>query len=70
VIGALGRLLGDAGVNIASMQVGRIDLGGAAVCVLTLDDVAPQDAVDQMTDLIGAESVKLVTLRDYAAETD
>jgi D-3-phosphoglycerate dehydrogenase len=41
VIGAVGRLLGDAGVNIASMQVGRTDVGGAAVSILTLDDVAP-----------------------------
>jgi D-3-phosphoglycerate dehydrogenase len=64
VIGALGRVLGDAGVNIASMQVGRIDPGGPAVGVLTMDDVATQDVIDQIAEQIGAESVRLVTLED------
>ena len=63
VIGAVGRLLGDAGVNIASMQVGRTDAGGAAVCVLTLDDVVPQTVSDEILAAVGAESVRLVTLR-------
>jgi D-3-phosphoglycerate dehydrogenase / 2-oxoglutarate reductase len=62
VIGALGRLLGDAGVNIASMQVGRTDAGGAAVSVLTLDDVAPQAVIDEIAVEVNAESVRLVTL--------
>ena len=62
VIGAVGRLLGDAGVNIASMQVGRADAGGAAVSVLTLDDLAPQAVIDRIVEAIGAESVRLVTL--------
>ncbi len=64
VIGALGRLLGDAGVNIASMQVGRIEVGGPAVSVLTVDDAAPQAVIDQIANEIGAESVRLVTLQD------
>jgi D-3-phosphoglycerate dehydrogenase / 2-oxoglutarate reductase len=62
VIGSLGRLLGDAGVNIANMQVGRTDAGGAAVSVLTLDDVAPQSVIDEIVLEVGAESVRLVTL--------
>ena len=62
VIGAVGRLLGDAGVNIASMQVGRTDAGGAAVCVLTLDDAAPQTVIDEIVTEVGAESLRLVTL--------
>jgi D-3-phosphoglycerate dehydrogenase len=62
VIGAIGRLLGDAGVNIANMQVGRTDAGGAAVSVLTLDDVAPQAVIDRISAEVGAESVRLVTL--------
>jgi len=62
VIGSLGRLLGDAGVNIASMQVGRTDAGGSAVCVLTVDDVTPQSLIDQMAIAVGAESIRLVSL--------
>jgi D-3-phosphoglycerate dehydrogenase len=64
VIGALGRLLGDAGVNIASMQVGRIEVGGPAVSVLTVDEAAPQAVIDQIVQEVGAESVRLVTLQD------
>ncbi len=41
VIGALGGLLGEAGVNIAAMQVARAAEGGVAVGVLTLDPAAP-----------------------------
>jgi D-3-phosphoglycerate dehydrogenase len=62
VIGAIGRLLGDAGVNIASMQVGRTDAGGAAVSVLTLDDAPEQVVIDQIVEGVGAESARLVTL--------
>ena len=64
VIGSLGRLLGDAGVNIASMQVGRTDAGGEAVSVLTLDAVAPQTVIDDITAEVGARSVRLVSLTD------
>ena len=62
VIGVIGRLLGDAEVNIASMQVGRTDAGGAAVSVLTVDDVAPQSVIDEIVHEVGAESIRLVTL--------
>jgi D-3-phosphoglycerate dehydrogenase len=62
VIGVVGRMLGDAGVNIAAMQVGRKGEGGDAVCVLTLDDRVPLGLVDDVTQAIGADSVRLVTL--------
>ncbi len=64
VIGSLGRLLGDAGVNIASMQVGRTDAGGEAVSVLTLDARAGQQVIDEIAAEVGARSVRLVTLID------
>jgi D-3-phosphoglycerate dehydrogenase len=64
VIGSLGRLLGDAGVNIASMQVGRTDAGGEAVSVLTLDAVAEQHVIDEIATEVGARSVRLVTLAE------
>ena len=62
VIGVVGRLLGDAGVNIAAMQVGRKGEGGDAVSVLTLDDTAPPGLVEEITAEIGAASVRVVTL--------
>ncbi|WP_088289599.1 phosphoglycerate dehydrogenase [Kineosporia sp. A_224] len=64
IIGALGRLLGDAGVNIAAMQVGRAAEGGVAVSVLTLDSAAPATVVDEIAREIGASSARLVSLDD------
>jgi D-3-phosphoglycerate dehydrogenase len=62
VIGVVGRLLGDAGVNIAAMQVGRKGEGGDAVSVLTLDDNVPPGLPEQVAAEIGAASVHVVTL--------
>ncbi|MEJ2579894.1 MAG: phosphoglycerate dehydrogenase [Kineosporiaceae bacterium] len=62
VIGALGRLLGAAGVNIAAMQVGRENVGGDAVSVLTLDSAAPAEVVEEVAREVGARSVHLVDL--------
>jgi D-3-phosphoglycerate dehydrogenase len=62
VIGVVGRLLGDAGVNIAAMQVGRKDEGGDAVCVLTLDDHVPPGLPEQVAAEIGAVAAHVVTL--------
>jgi D-3-phosphoglycerate dehydrogenase len=42
VIGRVGTLLGEAGVNIASMEVGRMAAGGLALMVLTVDSAIPQ----------------------------
>ena len=64
IIGALGRLLGEAGVNIAAMQVGRAAEGGVAVSVLTLDSVAPAAVVEEIAREIGAISARLVSLDD------
>jgi len=43
LIGFIGRTLGDEGVNIAQMNVGREDPGGEAIGVVNLDSV-PSDA--------------------------
>ncbi len=64
VIGTLGRVLGEAGVNIAAMQVGREVAGGPAVSVLTLDSVPPAAAIDDVAREIGARSAHLVDLSD------
>jgi D-3-phosphoglycerate dehydrogenase len=62
VIGTIGRLVGDAGVNIAAMQVGRDAEGGKAVSVLTLDEALPLAVVDEIQRDIGADTVRFVDL--------
>ncbi|CAM5310797.1 hypothetical protein SALBM135S_06294 [Streptomyces alboniger] len=37
VVGTVGRVLGESGVNIGGMQVARADVGGEALAVLTVE---------------------------------
>ena len=62
VIGKVGTLLGEAGINIAGMHVGREDEGRSAVMVLKLDTVVPDDLIAQIRRIDGMETVRLVQL--------
>ena len=62
VIGAVGRLLGDADVNIAGMQVARDDDSGTALVALNVDSVIPEDVVAAIQAEIGGDSVRVVDL--------
>jgi D-3-phosphoglycerate dehydrogenase len=64
VIGSLGRILGDAGVNIASMQVARNAEGGDALSVLLLDSAPPVELLDDVARTAGASSVRVIDLED------
>ncbi len=62
VVGVAGRLLGDAGINIAGMQVSREDAGGHALIVLTVDTAVPADVLAAISDEVGAHSARAVDL--------
>jgi len=61
VVGTVGRILGDAGVNIAGMQVSRDDAGNA-LTVLTVDTAVAPDQLEAIVSEIGATSGKAVDL--------
>jgi len=48
VIGRVGTLFGDAGVNIANMTVSRTRQGGQALMALSIDTPAPPELVEQL----------------------
>lgn len=48
IIGTVGTIFGDHGVNIAQMAVGRTGKGGEAIGVLNVDQVPPQAAMDEV----------------------
>jgi len=48
VIGRVGTLFGDAGVNIANMTVSRSRRGGKALMVLSVDSAPPSDLVERI----------------------
>ncbi|MEX1047275.1 MAG: phosphoglycerate dehydrogenase [Actinomycetota bacterium] len=62
VIGKIGSILGNSGINIASMEVGRKSQGGLAVMGLTVDEPIPDDVFDQMVKEIGAQHAHFVAL--------
>ncbi len=55
VIGTVGRLLGDAQVNIAGMQVARNEKGGQALVALTVDSGIPADVLAAIVTEVGAD---------------
>ncbi len=48
VIGRVGTMVGEAGVNIANMAVSRNNQGGKAVMVLSLDEDPPQELLERL----------------------
>jgi D-3-phosphoglycerate dehydrogenase len=64
VIGAVGGLLGAAGVNIAAMQVARATEGGLAIGVLTLDQALDYDVLGAIVEHIGATSGRTIDLSE------
>jgi D-3-phosphoglycerate dehydrogenase len=64
VIGAFGRLLGDAGVNIAGMQVSRNELGGPALVVLILDSQIPAEVLTAIAAEVDATLAKAADFED------
>ncbi len=65
MVGLLGRILGEAGVNIASMQVGRKDGGGAhgdALIAMTVDSAIDSDLLARITNEIGASTGQTVNI--------
>jgi D-3-phosphoglycerate dehydrogenase len=48
VIGRVGTLFGDAGVNIANMAVSRTRQGGKALMALSIDSPAPAELVERL----------------------
>jgi D-3-phosphoglycerate dehydrogenase len=61
IIGKVGTIFGDAGINIATMDVGRRAQGGEALMVLTIDSEAPQDVLDTVEAAIEATHIRAVS---------
>jgi D-3-phosphoglycerate dehydrogenase / 2-oxoglutarate reductase len=62
VIGRVGTALGNAGINIAGMQVGRKSIGGEAVMVLQVDDIIDDALLERLSLLEGVLGAKFVKL--------
>jgi len=62
IIGTVGQLLGEADVNISSMQVGRSGPRGHALMLLSVDDPIPPDVVARLRASLNFAAVKVLKL--------
>ncbi|QCJ43870.1 phosphoglycerate dehydrogenase [Bacillus sp. S3] len=62
MIGRVGSLLGDYGINIGTMQVGRTEVGGEAIMVLTLDKALGTEVIRELVLIDGLDEAQLLEL--------
>ena len=60
-IGSIGSLLGEAGINIGTFNLGRREAGGEAVLLLSLDSAIPKDVLEKARSLPGVRTVMPLT---------
>ncbi|MBM2813206.1 MAG: serA [Chloroflexi bacterium] len=62
VIGRVGTLLGEADINVSSMQVGRERPRGPALMLLSVDEAVPGQTLDKIRAIPGLTTVKVVRM--------
>jgi len=62
IIGKFGTILGDAQVNIATMQLGRKQLGGKAIAFLGVDKEVDEEALVELKQVEGVQNTFQVEL--------
>ncbi len=58
MIGALGTLLGNAGINIATFHLGRDREGGTAIALLAVDNAVPANILSQIEAMNGVRQAQ------------
>ncbi|SHK43905.1 phosphoglycerate dehydrogenase [Thermocrinis minervae] len=62
VIGRIGTILGNANVNIAGFRLGREKKGGIALGILNLDDMVPEEILEELRKLPNIIFVKQIVV--------
>lgn len=60
IIGKVGTLLGNEGINIAGMHVGRAQAGSEALMALNLDDTLTDELLKDVLKIGGIETVRVI----------
>jgi len=55
IVAIYGQEFGEAGINIAGMQIARREAGGTALSVLTVDSPVPSEVLDRVREAIDAQ---------------
>ncbi|AKL97724.1 phosphoglycerate dehydrogenase [Endomicrobium proavitum] len=62
VIGKVASLLGEEGVNIAGMNVGRKEVGGEALTIIAVDSKVSAQTLEKFAKIAGVKKAKFVSL--------
>jgi D-3-phosphoglycerate dehydrogenase / 2-oxoglutarate reductase len=62
IVAVYGKEFGEAGINIASMQIARREAGGQALSVLTVDSPVPAEILEHVRQAIDAESLREIDI--------
>ncbi|GFN23083.1 phosphoglycerate dehydrogenase [Thermanaeromonas sp. C210] len=62
IIGPVGLAMGDHGINIAAMQVGRREAGGEAVMIMSIDSEVPREVLQVLRRISGVLDVRYLHL--------
>jgi D-3-phosphoglycerate dehydrogenase len=60
IIGKVGTLMGEHGINISGMQVGKTEVSGTNIMVLAVDNDIPADILAKVTAIDGIFGAKLI----------
>jgi len=62
MVGKVGVLLGEHGINIAGMQVGRKEPGGHSIMFLDVDHMIPEDVMDELRKIDNVRVAKAINI--------
>jgi D-3-phosphoglycerate dehydrogenase len=64
IVAVYGREFGDAGINIAGMQIARTTAGGKALSVLTVDSPVPDGILESVRAAIDADVMQAIDIAE------
>jgi len=64
IVASYGREFGDAGINIAGMQIARRSAGGQALSIVTVDSPVPDDVLARVAKAIDADELREIDIVD------
>jgi D-3-phosphoglycerate dehydrogenase len=62
IVASYGSLLGDAGVNIAGLQIARDSKKGTALSVLSIDSPVDDSLIEALRTAIGADKISTIDI--------
>lgn len=65
IVGRMGQILGQAGINIAFVQMSRVSPGGPSIMILGLDESVPPELMPRFLEVPNVQRVRMVNLPPY-----